>query len=225
MKKQNPPLIQSLQSLFSPIMASGTGEVSKKLKLYSNWRSSCSCRVRIALKLKEFLKLNPLGYVPVLVDGDFVVADSFAILLYLEEKYPQHPLLPKDLQKRALNYQAANLVSANIQPLQNLSVLGYIHEKLGPDEEIPLAQTHIRKGFAALEKLLENYAGKYATGNEVFLADLFLAPQIDGAVRRFNVDMSEYPILSRINEAYKELPAFQDAMPGKQPDTPPEARA
>ncbi|CAA2985621.1 glutathione S-transferase zeta class-like [Olea europaea subsp. europaea] len=173
----------------------------------------------------EFLKFNPLGYVPVLVDGDFVVADSFAILLYLEENYPQHPLLPKDLQKRALNYQAANLVSANIQPLQNLPVLGYIHEKLGPDEEIPLAQTHIRKGFATLEKLLENYAGKYATGNEVFLADLFLAPQIDGAVRRFNVDMSEYPILSRINEAYKELPAFQDAMPGKQPDTPPEARA
>ncbi|XP_022895606.1 glutathione S-transferase zeta class-like isoform X4 [Olea europaea var. sylvestris] len=225
-------------------MASGTDEVSKKLKLYSYWQSTCSCRVRIALKLKGldyeyiainllkgdqkspvFLKLNPLGYVPVLVDGDFVVADSFAILLYLEEKYPQHPLLPKDLQKRALNYQAANLVSANIQPLQNLSVLGYIHEKLGPDEEIPLAQTHIRKGFAALEKLLENYAGKYATGNEVFLADLFLAPQIDGAVRRFNVDMSEYPILSRINEAYKELPAFQDAMPGKQPDTPPEARA
>ncbi|XP_022895615.1 glutathione S-transferase 2-like [Olea europaea var. sylvestris] len=189
-------------------MASGTGEVSKKLKLYSYWRSSCSCRVRIALKLKgldyeyiainllkgdqkspEFLKLNPLGYVPVLVDGEFVVADSFAILLYLEEKYPQHPLLPKDLQKRALNYQAANLISANIQPLQNLPVLGYIQEKLGPDEKIPWGQTHIRKGFAALEKLLENYAGKYATGNEVFLADLFLAPQIDGAVRRFNVDM------------------------------------
>ncbi|XP_022895614.1 glutathione S-transferase zeta class-like [Olea europaea var. sylvestris] len=108
-------------------MASGTGEVSKKLKLYSYWRSSCACRVRIALKLKgldyeyiainllkgdqkspEFLKLNPLGYVPVLVDGEFVVADSFAILLYLEEKYPQHPLLPKDLQKRALNYQVNN---------------------------------------------------------------------------------------------------------------------
>lgn len=225
-------------------MASGTGEDSKKLKLYSYWRSSCSCRVRIALKLKgldyeyiainllkgaqkspEFLKLNPIGYVPVLVDGDFVVADSFAILLYLEEKYPQHPLLPKDLQKRALNYQAANLVSASIQPLQNLPVLGYINEKLGPDEKIPWAQTHIRKGFAALEKLLENSAGRYATGNEVFLADLFLAPQIDAAVKRFNVDMNEFPVLMRINETYKELPAFQDAMPGKQPDTPPEARA
>ncbi|KAL0375892.1 UNVERIFIED_CONTAM: Glutathione S-transferase zeta class [Sesamum calycinum] len=80
--------------------ASGDGESSKKLKLYSYWRSSCSCRVRIALNLKgldyeyiainllkgenktpEFLKLNPLGSVPVLVDGDITVADSFAILL------------------------------------------------------------------------------------------------------------------------------------------------
>ncbi|KAL2513849.1 Glutathione S-transferase Z1 [Forsythia ovata] len=225
-------------------MASVTGEDSKKLKLYSYWRSSCSCRVRIALKLKgldyeyiainllkgdqkspEFLKLNPLGYVPVLVDGDIVVADSFAILLYLEEKYPQHPLLPKDLQKRALNYQAANLVSSYIQPVRNLPVLGYIQEKLGADEKVVWAQTQIRKGFAALEKLLENYAGKYATGNEVFLADLFLAPQIDGGVRRFNVDMNEFPLLSRIYEAYKELPAFEDAMPERQPDAPPEARA
>ncbi|KAG5525655.1 hypothetical protein RHGRI_032080 [Rhododendron griersonianum] len=53
----------------------------------------------------EFTKLNPIGYVPVLVDEDFVVSDSFAILLYLEEKYPQHPLLPRDLQRRAINYQ------------------------------------------------------------------------------------------------------------------------
>ncbi|KAL2491061.1 Glutathione S-transferase Z1 [Abeliophyllum distichum] len=225
-------------------MASVTGEDSKKLKLYSYWRSSCSCRVRIALKLKgldyeyiainllkgeqkspEFLKLNPIGYVPVLVDGDIVVADSFAILLYLEEKYPEHSLLPKDLQKRALNYQAANLVSSSIQPLQNLPVLGYIQEKLGADEKVVWAQTHIRKGFAALEKLLENYAGKYATGNEVLLADLFLAPQIDGGVRRFNVDMKEFPLLSRIYKAYKELPAFEDAMPERQPDAPPEASA
>ncbi|KAG5525649.1 hypothetical protein RHGRI_032080 [Rhododendron griersonianum] len=80
-------------------------EQQKKLKLYSNFQSTCSHRVRIALKLKEFTKLNPIGYVPVLVDEDFVVSDSFAILLYLEEKYPQHPLLPRDLQRRAINYQ------------------------------------------------------------------------------------------------------------------------
>ncbi|KAJ0016599.1 hypothetical protein Pint_11411 [Pistacia integerrima] len=89
-----------------------------------NWRSSCSCRVRIALNLKgldyeytgvnlvkgeqnspEFRKLNPLGYVPVLVDGDVLLSDSFAILLYLAEKYPQHPLLPSDLKTKAINFQ------------------------------------------------------------------------------------------------------------------------
>ncbi|XP_074330465.1 glutathione S-transferase 2-like isoform X2 [Apium graveolens] len=108
------------------------------MKFYSHYLSSCSFRVRIALGLKgihheyvavdmlngqhltdEFLKLSPLGMVPALVDGDIIIADSFAILMYLEEKYPQHPLLPNDLQKRALNYQAANIVSSNRQPLQN----------------------------------------------------------------------------------------------------------
>ncbi|XP_028098293.1 glutathione S-transferase zeta class-like [Camellia sinensis] len=109
-------------------MASGGGgvvvEPKTKLQLYSYFRSSCSQRVRIALNLKgldyeykavnllkgeqlspEFLKLNPVGYVPVLVDEDIVLSDSFAILMYLEEKYPQHPLLPHDLQRRGINYQ------------------------------------------------------------------------------------------------------------------------
>uniref|UniRef100_A0A2P2INL2 glutathione transferase n=1 Tax=Rhizophora mucronata TaxID=61149 RepID=A0A2P2INL2_RHIMU len=124
----------------------GVGDVAvhepNKLKLYSYWRSSCAQRVRIALNLKglpydyvavnllkgeqfspEFLKLNPLGYVPVLVDGDIVVSDSFAILMYLEEKFDHHPLLPRDLQKRAINFQAANIVSSGIQPFQNLTAL------------------------------------------------------------------------------------------------------
>ncbi|XP_068312667.1 glutathione S-transferase 2-like isoform X5 [Pyrus communis] len=136
----------------------------QQLKLYSYWMSSCSFRVRIALNLKglkyeykalvkgeqfspEFRKLNPMGYVPVLVDGDTVVADSFAILLYLEEKYPQHPLLPPDLQKKAINYQAANIVSSSIQPLQNLTVLKYIEEKVRSVEKLEWVQFHIGKGF------------------------------------------------------------------------------
>ncbi|KAJ4952423.1 hypothetical protein NE237_029255 [Protea cynaroides] len=109
-------------------MAENTGDSKlqerQKLKLYSYWRSSCSWRVRIALNLKglkyeykavnllkgdqfssDFSKLNPLNYVPVLVDEDIVITDSFAILMYLEEKYHQHPLLPQDLQKRAINFQ------------------------------------------------------------------------------------------------------------------------
>ncbi|ESR44596.1 glutathione S-transferase Z1 [Citrus sinensis] len=209
------------------------------LKLFSYWRSSCSHRVRIGLNLKgleyeykavnlvkgeqfspEFLKINPIGYVPALVDGDFVVSDSFAILMYLEEKYPQPPLLPSDLKRKAINYQAANIVSSSIQPLQNLAVVKYIEEKAGADERDIWAKTHIGKGFAALEKLLKDYAGKYATGDEVFLADLCLAPQLYAAVNRFNLDMTQFPLLLRLHEAYSKLPAFQNAVPEKQPDAP-----
>ncbi|KAF3622178.1 Glutathione S-transferase Z1 [Capsicum annuum] len=209
--------IEVEKELESQLFVAGSGEESKKMKLYSYWRSSCAFRVRIALNLKgleyeykavdllkgeqtdpEYLKLNPLGYVPTLVDGDAVIADSFAIIMYLEEKYPLQALLPQDCQKRAINYQAANIVSANIQPLQNLVIL--------------------RSAFAALEKLLKDYAGKYATGDEVYMADLFLAPQIYAAINRFEVDMNQFPTLLRVYKAYQELPAFQDAMPEKQPD-------
>ncbi|KAM4133999.1 hypothetical protein ACJW30_01G374900 [Castanea mollissima] len=204
---------------------SGSGEVKKqKLKLYSFWWSTCSFRVRIALNFKglkyeyksvnllkgeqlnpEFIMLNPSGNVPVLVDGDTVVADSLAILMYLKDKYPHHyPLLPQDIHKRAINYQKC------------------IDEKISSDPDVKLAwaQHYIKKGFVALERLLKDYAGRFATGDEVYLADLFLAPQIHAAIKRFNVDMTQFPLLSRLNEAYNEIPAFQDAMPEKQPDTP-----
>ncbi|GMY24393.1 glutathione S-transferase zeta class-like [Fagus crenata] len=221
------------------------------LKLYSHWRSSCSFRVRIALNLKglkyeykavnlrkgeqfsaEFTKLNPIGYVPVLVDGDMVLADSLAIIMYLEEKYPQQPpLLPQDIQKKAINYQAASIVSSSIQPLQNVATLNFIEEKLGPNAQLAWAKHHVEKGFIALERLLKDHAGRFATGDEIYLvwfpasfvsvpADLFLAPQIYAAFTRFNVDKTQFPILSRLHEAYNEIPAFQDAMPEKQPDAP-----
>ncbi|KAM4080168.1 hypothetical protein ACB094_09G171200 [Castanea mollissima] len=166
-------------------------ELKLKLKLYSYWTSSCSCRVRIALNLKglkyeykavnllkgeqlspEFTNLNPIGYVPVLVDGDLVLSDSFAIILYLEEKYPHHhPLLPQDLHKKAINFQAANIISSSVQPLQNLATLKCIEEKISSDPDVKLAwaQHYTKKGFVALERLLKDYAGRFATGDEVYL--------------------------------------------------------
>ncbi|CAN0929465.1 Glutathione S-transferase zeta class [Linum grandiflorum] len=213
-----------------------SGHHDDQIKLYSYWRSSCSCRVRIALNLKgikydyvavdlvkgeqsspEFLKLNPLGFVPVLVDGDIVISDSFAILMYLEEKYPEPRLLPSDLSKRAINYQAANIVSSSIQPFQNLVVLKYVDGKIDPQT---WARHHIERGFSALEKLLKDHSGRYATGDEVYMADLFIAPQVDGAIRRFKVDMKQFPLLLGLHEAYGQLPSFQDAMPENQPDAP-----
>nr|XP_027190822.1 glutathione S-transferase zeta class isoform X3 [Cicer arietinum] len=190
---------------------------NNKLILYSYWRSSCSFRLRIALNVKgleyeykavnllkgeqshpEFLQLNPIGFVPVLVDGPAVIFDSFAIIMYLEDKYPQHPLLPTDIHKRAINFQAASIVSSSIQPLHNLNLLKYIEEKVGPDEKLPWVQSVIRKGFTALEKLLKEHSGRYATGDEIF--------------------MNEFPILSKLHETYYEIPAFREAWPENQPD-------
>ncbi|RDX92205.1 hypothetical protein CR513_25699, partial [Mucuna pruriens] len=188
--------------------SASVGEENNKVKLYSYWRSSCSFRVRIALNLKglkydyipvnllkgehsrpDFLQLNPVGFVPVLVDGPVVLYDSFAIIMYLEDKYPQNPLLPRDIHKKAINIQAASIVSSTIQPLQNLSLLNYIGEKVGPDEKLPWVQSVLRRGFTALEKLLKDHTGRYATGDEVFLADIFLAPQLHAAFKRFNIHM------------------------------------
>ncbi|KAK9062235.1 hypothetical protein SSX86_019421 [Deinandra increscens subsp. villosa] len=157
----------------------------------------------------EILKVNPMGFVPALVDGTTVVADSYAIFLYLEEKYPQHALLPQDIMKKSINYQVASIVSSSIQPLQNTSLVHSIGEIVSPDEKLPWAQYHIRKGFIALEKLLANHAGKYATGDEIYLADLYLAFQLDNAINRFNLDMTEFPLLLKLHKMYHQTPSFQ----------------
>ncbi|XP_051216861.1 glutathione S-transferase Z1 [Lolium perenne] len=207
--------------------------------LYSYWRSSCSHRVRIALNLKgvdyeykavnllkgeqsdpEFMKINPMKFVPALVDDDAVIGDSYAIALYLEDKYPEPPLLPKDLKMKALNIQIASIVCSGIQPLHNLTLLRYIEQKVGTGESVPWVQQQIDKGFTAVENMIKGCAGKYATGDEVQLADVFLAPQIFGAVTRFQIDMSNYPTLARVHDEYMRHPAFQAALPDRQPDAP-----
>ncbi|RZR95623.1 hypothetical protein BHM03_00024476 [Ensete ventricosum] len=97
----------------------------------------------------------------------------------------------------------------------------FFEKRISLDEKLTCMQHHVNKGFAgSIEKLIKEIAGKYATGDEVQLADVFLAPQIYAGVARYQIDMSLYPTLARLNEAYAELPAFQAAHPHRQPDAP-----
>ncbi|CAF1919842.1 unnamed protein product [Brassica oleracea] len=199
-----------------------------KLKLYSYWRSSRGHRVRIALSLKgieyeyipvnllkgeqfdpDFMKINPMGTVPALVDGEVVITDSFAIIMYLDEKYPEPPLLPRDLHKRALNHQVSFDFGESFLIIDSIT---YTKRKL------IVLHTHIC--LSALEKLLVNCAGKYATGDEIYLADLFLVAQVHGAMIKFKIDVEPYPTLAKCYESYKELSVFEDAVAAKQPDAP-----
>ncbi|XP_009789963.1 glutathione S-transferase zeta class-like isoform X2 [Nicotiana sylvestris] len=195
----------SMESNYSQKMAADSTWVSKII-LYSFCQSSCSWRIRFALNLKGL----SYEYRAVNIDK----GEQFTS----EENYCQRPLLPVEPQLRALNLQAASIVSSSMQPLHMLSVLRYMEERVGPEEKQSWAKFHIQKGFSALEKLLTGSAGKYATGKEVYMADVFLAPQIAVATKRFNIDMSQFPTLSRIYDSCKALPEFQASSPERQPD-------
>ncbi|KAL9245291.1 hypothetical protein vseg_018960 [Gypsophila vaccaria] len=212
-------------------------EQNSSLVLYSHWFSSCSWRVRFALNLKglkyecravdlvngeqftpEFEQINPLHFVPALVDDGVVVADSLAILMYLEDKYPQMRLLPADPRRKAISLQAASIVSSSMQSLHMKSVHMFMEEKLGQEESLSWIQQIINKGFSALETLLKDFAGKYSMGDEVSMADVFLAPQISIAMSRFHIDMSKYPTLNKVYESCLNLPEYQASLPENQPD-------
>lgn len=213
--------------------------------LYGYFRSSAAYRVRIALGLKElsyehsgvnlkpgvsehksedYLKLNPQGRVPYFVDGDVSISQSPAILEYLEEAYPDAPLLPSDLADRAYVRQLASLIGCDVHPLNNLSVLMRIKEQFGADEAATNAWYHhwIIEGFTALEAMLSNskHTGRFCFGDTPSMADVYLVPQVWNA-RRFNMPLEAFPTILRIDEACQALPAFIDAAPENQPDTPP----
>ena len=213
------------------------------MKIYSYFRSSASYRVRIALNLKglaydivpvhllrdggeqlspEYRQLNPDALVPSLqLDNDKVITQSLAIIEYLEERYPEPALLPKDALDRAWLRSLALAIACDIHPLNNLRILRYLtgEMQLSEDDKNRWYRHWCEQGLAAIEQVLATDArvGRYCYGDTPSLADCFLVPQVANA-QRMHCDLSAMPTVMRINDACLQLPAFIDASPSKQPD-------
>ena len=206
------------------------------MRLYTYFRSSAAYRVRIALNLKgvayeavpvNLLKgeqrqegyraVNPQQRLPSLDTGGATLIQSPAILEYLDEAYPEPPLLPVGAANRARVRAVASLIACDIHPLNNSGVLAYLKTRLGHDQAAADEwYAHwVREGFDAVEALIE--PGPYAFGSRVTLADVYLVPQVFNA-RRFNVPLDAYPKIAAVDEACAALTAFQDAAPANQPD-------
>jgi len=211
------------------------------MRLYSYWRSSCSWRVRIGLSWKgldyetvpvhlvrdggeqnaaDYADRNPLRQVPLLEWTDGIgthrLAQSLAILEYLEEAHPQPPLLPPGLHERGLVRMLAEAINAGIQPLQNLQVIQAPELPEGRE----FAHRMIQRGLDALERMAAHHAGDFLVGDAVSLADVCLVPQLYNA-RRFGCDESGWTTLLRVEQRCTQIPAFQAAHPDRQPDAQP----
>ncbi|MEK6807050.1 MAG: maleylacetoacetate isomerase [Pseudomonadota bacterium] len=214
------------------------------MKLYAYWRSSASYRVRIALNLKnisheivslnivgettgqqfspEFKTLNPQSRVPLLVDGDFKLNQSLAMLEYLEARHPKPALVPADAKTRARMWAFCHTIAGDIQPLQNLGPLAYLtREFKATDEQKNVWLRHwIERGLSALEtELHDGPQTAYVFGEAPTLAECVLVPQIYAA-RRFKCDESKFSRLASIADCCNQLPAFDKARPENQPDAP-----
>jgi maleylpyruvate isomerase len=216
------------------------------LTLNSYWRSSCSWRVRIALHIKglpftyravnlaegEQFEIphrarNPMSTVPLLEveeDGRVMrLAQSMAILEWLEERHPSPPLLPRDPAGRARVRAIAEDVNSSIQPFQNASTMKWLRER-HPGDDLAFTNHFLTHSLAGLEDVVRDGAGAFCHGDTVTLADLFVVPQLYGA-RRFDVDVAKFPTLLRVEAACASLEPFALAVPAAQPDAPPPAES
>jgi maleylacetoacetate isomerase len=204
--------------------------------LYDYYRSSAAYRVRIALNLKgidyesrpvnllsseqrgdDYRALNPQGLVPMLEIDGHRLTQSLSIIVYLDQCFPEPPLMPRDPADGAHVRAMALTVACDIHPLNNLRVLKYLSNELGlPQDERDAWYIHwIREGLPALEALAKPSAGRFLFGDEPTVADICLVPQLYNA-RRYNVPLDDFPTLLRADENARALPAFAAAHPDRQ---------
>lgn len=212
------------------------------MKLYSFFRSGTSHRLRIALNLKRvkynyvaidlrqdeqtgvnYRTINPQALVPTLeLDNGRIIIQSPAIIEWLEECYPDPPLLPQDTLQRAQVRALAAIIGCDIHPINNRRVLQALRNDLAVNESAiqRWCIQWITLGFEALDVLLsqdDQRSTSYCYGSTPTLADVYLIPQIESA-RRFGVDMAQWPRLLAIDEACGQIEAFRAGAPLAQPD-------
>ncbi|WP_175401249.1 maleylacetoacetate isomerase [Pseudoalteromonas sp. BMB] len=206
------------------------------MKLYTYFRSSAAYRVRIALNLKgldhelvpvnllkseqsgeAYLSKNGQGLLPALETEHGVLAQSLAILEWLEETQTGQALLPQDPWQKAQVRNFCYAIACDIHPIDNLRVLKYLSSELGAsDEQKNEWYRHwVIEGFKKLEPMIGD--GQFCFGTEPTLADVCLVPQVFNALR-FKVDMAAFPKISRVYEYCNTLSAFSDAAPENQLD-------
>ena len=211
------------------------------MRLYSYYRSSAAYRVRIALELKglaydyvgvnllraqqksgHYLAKNPQGLVPALETGEGdLIAQSMAIMEWLEETHPEPALLPSDPLNRARARSMANTITCDIHPLNNMSVTNYLQNPAGvsPERVTDWYAMWVDRGFTAIEQALGETAGSCCFGDTPTVADACLVPQVYNALR-FEVDTAPYPKIMGVWEHCNRLEAFERAHPDRQPDSP-----
>ncbi|WP_341305222.1 maleylacetoacetate isomerase [Pseudomonas sp. TMP25] len=213
------------------------------LKLYGYWRSSAAYRVRIALNLKglayeqvpvhlvkdggqqhspDYQALNPQQLLPLLIDDSRCaapIAQSLAILEYLEEVFPETTLLPRDPLQRAQVRALALHLACDVHPLNNLRVLQYLSAELGVSETGKGAwyQHWLHAGFTAIEAGLVLFNEGLSLGERPGYLEACLVPQLYNA-RRFNCDLDAYPRILAMAARCEPLDAFKQAAPQVQPD-------
>jgi len=214
------------------------------MKLFTYWRSQAAFRVRVALRLKglamekvtldllagdqfaaDYHTLNPQGVVPTLVDGEGQpLVQSLAILEYLDEKYPEPPLLPKDLRARAHARAIAQMVAMDAHPFIVPRVRKYLEEELRLDEatRAKWVRHWLDTGSRAVEEVLarDPRTGKFCVGEHVTVADICLAAHLTSANLFGGREPSEFPFAGRIYAECMQLEAFAAEHPLRQPDAP-----
>jgi maleylacetoacetate isomerase/maleylpyruvate isomerase len=220
-----------------------------RFELFSYWRSSATYRVRVAFNFKglrpretnvdidvgeqhgaAFRKVNPMGAIPALIDhaegaGATPLTQSLAILEFLEESFPEPPLLPAGAHARARVRSLAAMLAADTHPLVTPRVRKYLTTTGGFDAAAWRAwqQQWFGAGLQALEQRLagEPGTGRFCHGDTPTLADVCLASVLVVA-RVFKIEVEGIPTVNRIMAECERLDAFIRADPRLQAGAPKE---